>query len=87
MERILTSSCYDADAGPLPNALGLKKVLDLVDNEAVIMGFKALTSIAPENLSDLFIRNSYGHLRPLQNTSTDLQLPKNTTKWTEMLYT
>ena len=44
------------------------------------MVFKALNSLAPKYLSDLFKRNSESHLRVLRNTSSDLQLPNKTTK-------
>ena len=43
--------------------------------------------LGPENLSDLFIRNSESHLRALRNTSTDLQLSKTNDKQrAEMLF-
>ena len=74
--RILTSSCHDADARPLLNTLGLKTIQDLIDTEINTMVFKALNGLAPEYLSNLFIRNSESHLMALRNTSTDLQLPK-----------
>ena len=43
------------------------------------MVFKALNSLTPKYISDLFIRNSESHLRVPRNTTTDLQLPKKTT--------
>ena len=48
------------------------------------MVFKALNGLAPEYLSDLFIRNSESHLRALRNTNTDLQVPKK--KWAKILF-
>ena len=77
--RILTSSCHDADARPLLSTLGLKTIQDLIDTEINTMVFKALNGLAPEYLSNLFIRNSESHLMALRNTSTDLQLPKKST--------
>ena len=77
--RILTSSCHDADARPLLNTLGLKTIQDLIDTEINTMVFKALNGLAPEYLSNLFIRNSESHLMALRNTSTDLHLPKKST--------
>ena len=77
--RILTNSRYDADARPLLNILGLKTIQDLIETETNTMVFKALTGLAPEYLSKLFIRNSETHLLALRNTSTDLQLPKKRT--------
>ena len=78
--RILTNSPFDADARPLLNTLGLKTIQEMIDTETTIMVFKALNSLAPEYLSDLFKRNSESHLRVLRNTSSDLQLPNKTTK-------
>ena len=78
--RILTSSHHDADARPLLNTLGLKKIQDLIDTEISTTVFKVLNGVAQEYLSNLFIRNSESHLLALRNTSTDLQLPKKTTK-------
>ena len=43
------------------------------------MDFKALNGLGPEYLFDVFTGNSGSHLRPLRNTSADLQLPKKTT--------
>ena len=76
--RILTSSRHDADARPLLNTLGLKTIQELIDTEINPMVFKALNGLAPEYLSNLFIRDSESHLLDLRNTSTDLQLPKKT---------
>ena len=76
--RILANSHYDADARPLLNTLGLKTIQGLIDTEINTMGLKAFNCLAPEYLSDLFIRNSEGHLRALRNTKTDLQVPKKT---------
>ena len=43
------------------------------------MFFKALNGLAPEYLSDLFIRNSESQLGALRNTNTDLLVPKKKT--------
>ena len=59
-QRLLTSSRHDADARPLLSTLGLKKFEDLIETEVGTMVFKALNSLAPENLSNLFLRNSVG---------------------------
>ena len=53
---ILTNSHFDADARPLTNTLGLKTIQDLIDTEINTMVFKALNGLAPEYLSDLFIK-------------------------------
>ena len=77
--RILKKSHYDADARPLTNTLGLKTIRDFIDTEINTMVFKALKGLAPEYLTDLFIRNSESHLRSLRNTNADLHFPKKTT--------
>ena len=78
--RILASSRHDADARPLLNSLGLKTIQDLIDTDINTMVFKTLNGLAPEYLSNLFIRNSESYLLALRNSSTDLQMPKKTTK-------
>ena len=77
--RILTNSHFDADARPLLNTLGLQTIQDMIDTEINTMVFKALNGLTPKYISDLLIRNSENHLRVLQNTTTDLQLPKKAT--------
>ena len=64
--RILTSSRHDTDARPLLNTLGLKTIQDLIDTEINTMVFKALNGLAPEYLSNLFIKNSESHLLALR---------------------
>ena len=76
---ILTNSHYDADAKPYQNTLRLKTIQDLIDTVLRTMVFKAPNDLAPEYLSDLFIKNSESHLRALRNTNTDLKLPKKAT--------
>ena len=58
------------------NTLGLKAIQDLIDPEINTMVFKVLNGLAPEYLSDSFIRNSESHLRSPRNTKTDLDVPK-----------
>ena len=52
----------------------------MINIEMNTMVYKTLNGLAPEYLSDLFIRNSKSHLRALPNTSTDLKLPKKASK-------
>ena len=61
------------------NTLGLKTIQDLINTEINTMVFKVLNGLAPDYLSDLFIKNSESHLWALQITNTDLQVPKKTT--------
>ena len=76
---LLANSHYDADARPLLDTLGLKTIQDLIDTEVNTVVFKDHNGLAPEYLSDLFIRNSESHLRALQNTSTYLEVPMKKT--------
>ena len=48
--RTLTSSRHDADARPLLNTLGLKKIQDLIGTEINTMVFKAFNGLAPDYL-------------------------------------
>ena len=47
---ILTNSHSDADASPLLNTRGLRKIQDLTDTEISTMVFKAFNGLAPEYL-------------------------------------
>ena len=78
--KILTNSSIDADAWPLLNTFGLKTIQDMIDMETTIMVFKALNSLAPKYLPELFKRNSESHLRVLKNASSHLRLPNKTKK-------
>ena len=50
----------------------------LADVEINLAIYKALHSLVPKHLSDSFARNSESHLRPVQETSTYVQLPMKT---------
>ena len=50
----------------------------MIDNGIKTMVFNAFNDLAPVYLSDLFTIDSDSHLRPLRNTSTDLQIPNQT---------
>ena len=69
--RILTNSRFDADARPLLNTLGLKTIQDLIDFKINNMVYNARNDLAPDYLSELFVRNSDIHSRVLRNTSKD----------------
>ena len=56
--RIITNSSFDTPFRPLIDSLGWKTIDELVSSESKIMVFKSLNEMAPQYLSDLFIRNS-----------------------------
>ena len=84
--RILTSSRHDADARPLLNTLGLKTIQDLIDTEINTMVFKALNGLAPEYLSNLFIRNSESSDGSEKYQYRPTTAKKNNSKWAEVLF-
>ena len=73
--RIVTRSPFDASAAPLLKRLGWPSVQDLIDKETSSMVYKSLNSLAPQYLSDLFVRLSELHPRELRNSGTDLAIP------------
>ena len=58
---------------------GLKKTQDLIDNEVNTVVFNTLNGLAPEYLSDVFIKDPESHMWTLRNTNIDLQVPKKKT--------
>ena len=53
--RIVTRRPFDAAAAPLLKRLGWPSVQDMVDKETSMV-YKSLNSLAPQYLSDLFVR-------------------------------
>ena len=58
--RIVTNSPFDASAAPLLQRLGWPSVQKLIYKETGSMVNKSLNSLAPQYLSDLFVRLSGG---------------------------
>ena len=52
--RITTDSPYDASAAPLLQNLGWPLMKDLIRKETATLTYKALNSLAPHNLGELF---------------------------------
>ena len=77
--RITTNSPYDAPAIPLLQNHGWPSIRDLIKKETATVTFKALNSLAPQYLGELFSKCSEGSNRNLRSTDTNLQIPlKNT---------
>ena len=74
--RIVTGSSYDAPSVPLRKELGWLSVKEMIIvKETSTMMYKSLNDLAPQYLSDLFVRLSDFHTRELRNTKNDLAVP------------
>ena len=73
--RITTNSPYDASAAPLLQNLGWPSIKDLIRKETATLTYKALNSLAPQYLGELFSKCSEGSDRILRSTETNLQIP------------
>ena len=74
--RITTNSPYDASAVPLLKNLGWPSIRDLIRKETVSLTYKALNSLAPQYLGELFTKCSERSDRNLRSTETkNLQIP------------
>ena len=76
--RIVTNSSYDAPSRPLIESLGWMTIREHIDQDSRSMVYKSINGLAPQYMSNLFIRNSTCNSRSLRNTATDLRLPKKT---------
>ena len=74
-EKITTNSPYDASAAPLLQNLGWPSIKDLIRKETATLTYKALNSLAPQYLGELFSKCSEGSDRILRSTETNLQIP------------
>ena len=72
--RIVPNSPFDASAAPLLQRLGWPSVQKLINKETGSMVHRSLNSLAPQCLSDLFVRLSEVHLRELRNSKTNLAI-------------
>ena len=68
--RITTNSPYDASAAPLLQNLGWPSIKDLIRKETATLTYKALNSLAPQYLGELFSKCSEGSDRILRSTET-----------------
>ena len=70
-----TDSPYDAFAAPLLQNLGWPSIKDLIRKETATLSYKALNSLAPQYLGELFSKCSEGSDRILRSTATNLHIP------------
>ena len=69
-------SPYDAPSVPLRKELGCLSIKEMIVKETSTMMYKSLNDLAPQYLSDLFVRLSDFHTRELKkNTKNDLAAP------------
>ncbi len=74
--RITTNSPYDASALPILQKLGWPSIKDLIRKETAMLTYKALNSLAPQYLGELFTKCSEGSDRNLRSAETNLQIPR-----------
>ena len=73
--RIVTRSNFDSSAKPLIHNLKWPTISDIIRSETATIMYKSLNGLAPEYLSNRFVKNSTRNIRQLRNTETDLMLP------------
>ena len=73
--RITANSPYDASAAPLLQNLGWPSIKDLIRKETATLTYRALNSLAPQYLGELFSKWSEGGDRHLRSTETNLHIP------------
>ena len=73
--RIVTNSNFDASAAPLLQRLCWPSVQKLINKETGSMVYRSLNCLAPQYLSDLFVRLSEVHPRELRNSKINLAIP------------
>ena len=71
----LQNSPFDASAAPLLQRIGWPSVYKLINKETGSMVYRSLNSLAPQYLSDLFVRLSQVHPRELRNSKASLAIP------------
>ena len=73
--RIVTNSSYDSSASALIKSLNWPTVADMIKTETACMVYKSINAVAPDYLSEMFVKNSTCSRKNLRNTATDLQVP------------
>jgi len=75
--RILTSSSYDADAGYLLQQLRWKDLIAQHRTQVVLMAFKALNNLVPDQLSSMFTdRSTLGYVLRDSTDKLNVLLPR-----------
>ena len=73
--RIATGSPYDAPSVPLHKELGWLSIKEMIVKETSTMMYKSLNDLAPQYLSDLFVRLSDFHTSEPRNIKNYLAVP------------
>ena len=73
--RITTNSPYNTSAAPLLQNLGWPSTKDLIRKETATLTYKALNSLPPQYLGELFSKCSEGSDRILRSTEISLHIP------------
>ncbi len=73
--RIVTKSKFDTPATLLIASLKWPTINDIIKSETATTMYKSIHGLAPEYLSNLFVKNATRNDRELRNTKTDLTLP------------
>ena len=60
---------------PLLQKLESKTIVELIADETKMMVFKSLNDFGPQDMLNMFTKNSQLSKRNLRNTTTDLRLP------------
>ena len=74
--RIITNSSFDTLSRLLIAELGCQNIEELIGNESKTMVSKSLNDLAPQCLCNQFTKSSACSSLNLQNTETDMRLPK-----------
>ena len=72
----MTGSNSDAPSNPYIKGLDWKTIEDRIQYELQIIVYKSRNGLAPQYLYNTFVANSFYSSYILQNTATDLKLPK-----------
>ena len=79
--RALTFSSYDADANPLIQTLGWKKLESQRIFQKAVMVHKSLNGLAPEYMRTMFTGRDEISSKPLRDTEGKLAIPKPRTNY------
>ena len=78
--RIVSNSSYDTSATLLIKNLKWLTVTEMIKSETATMTYKAITSLTPSYLSNLFTKNADRNIDiNLRNAANDLYIPRMTT--------
>ena len=84
--RITRNSPYEASAAPQLQNLGWPSITDLIRKETASLTYKALNSLAPQYLGELFSKCSEVSDRILRSAETNLQIPLQRTSTSQKAF-